>query len=137
MIEENVVSSAGTTLAENDDWGSAPNAAELAATFPVAGAFSLNSGSRDAALVATLSPGTYTAQVSGIGIENRDPVRRLGIGLEDRVEFDQGVAVLADIHFGPRVPNEGQHIRFSYASSLPAIDDGLRRITDFMKKNTR
>ena len=47
------------------------------------------------------------------------------------------IAVLADIHFGSPVENEGQHIRFSYASSLPAIDDGLRRIADFMKKNTR
>ena len=44
---------------------------------------------------------------------------------------------LADIHFGTPVEGEGQHIRFSYASSLPAIDDGLRRIADFMKKNTR
>ena len=50
---------------------------------------------------------------------------------------EAGVAVLADIHFGTPVAGEGQHIRFSYASSLPAIDEGLRRIADFMKKNTR
>jgi aspartate aminotransferase len=54
-----------------------------------------------------------------------------------RLLHEAGVAVLADIHFGTPVPGEGQHIRFSYASSLPAIDDGLRRIADFMKKNTR
>jgi len=50
---------------------------------------------------------------------------------------EAGVAVLADIHFGTPVPGEGQHIRFSYASSLPAIDEGLQRIASFMKKNTR
>jgi aspartate aminotransferase len=54
-----------------------------------------------------------------------------------RLLYEAGVAVLADIHFGTPVEGEGQHIRFSYASSLPAIDEGLRRIADFMKKNTR
>ena len=37
--------------------------------------------------------------------------------LRKRLLNEAGVAVLADIHFGPRVPNEGQHIRFSYATS--------------------
>ena len=41
---------------------------------------------------------------------------------------EAGVAVLADIHFGPRVPNEGQHIRFSYAASNEAIEKGIARI---------
>ncbi len=54
-----------------------------------------------------------------------------------RLLYEAGVAVLADIHFGTPVEGEGQHIRFSYASSLPAIDDGLGRIADFMKTKTR
>jgi aspartate/methionine/tyrosine aminotransferase len=54
-----------------------------------------------------------------------------------RLLYEAGVAVLADIHFGTPVEGEGQHIRFSYASSITAIDDGLGRIADFMKKNTR
>jgi len=54
-----------------------------------------------------------------------------------RLLNEAGVAVLADIHFGPRVPNEGQHIRFSYAASNDAIEKGIARITDFIKKNTR
>jgi len=58
-----IVDSAGVTVAENDDWGSAANAAELAATFPAAGAFSLTAGSRDAALLASLPPGAYSAVV--------------------------------------------------------------------------
>ncbi len=45
------------------------------------------------------------------------------------------MAVLADIHFGTPVEGDGEHLRFSYASSFEAIDEGLERITDFMKKN--
>ena len=65
------------------------------------------------------------------------------IGAADSEEFrkrllnEAGVAVLADIHFGPRVPNEGQHIRFSYAASNAAIEKGIARMTDFIRKNTR
>jgi aspartate aminotransferase len=65
------------------------------------------------------------------------------IGAADSEEFrkrllnEAGVAVLADIHFGPRVPNEGQHIRFSYATSNEAIEMGIARIAEFIKKNTR
>jgi aspartate/methionine/tyrosine aminotransferase len=47
------------------------------------------------------------------------------------------VAVLADIHFGPRVEGDGQHIRFSYAASESAIENGVARIADFIKRNTR
>ena len=65
------------------------------------------------------------------------------IGAADSEEFRKrllnqaGVAVLADIHFGPRVPNEGQHIRFSYAASNEAIEKGVARMTEFINKNTR
>jgi aspartate aminotransferase len=65
------------------------------------------------------------------------------IGAKDSEEFrkrllnEAGVAVLADIHFGPRVPDEGQHIRFSYAASNEAIEKGVARMADFIRKNTR
>jgi hypothetical protein len=49
-------------IAENDNFNSAD-----AATFAAVGAFPLNVGARDAALVATLPSGSYSAQVSGIG----------------------------------------------------------------------
>ncbi len=54
----------GTTLAHaNDDWG---GASALANVFSQVGAFALGSpNSRDAALLVTLAPGTYTAQISG------------------------------------------------------------------------
>jgi aspartate/methionine/tyrosine aminotransferase len=54
-----------------------------------------------------------------------------------RLLYEAGVAVLADIHFGTPVEGEGQHIRFSYASSFEAIDEGLSRLRDFMQKNRR
>ena len=54
-----------------------------------------------------------------------------------RLLHEAGVAVLADIHFGQRVPDEGQHIRFSYAASPDAIRAGIRRISDFVEKNRR
>lgn len=64
-------------------------------------------------------------------------------GCKDSEEFrkrllhEAGVACLADIHFGPRVPDEGQHIRFSYASSLPDIQEGLNRTADFIQRNSK
>ena len=64
-------------------------------------------------------------------------------GMRDSEEFrarllhEAGVAVLADIHFGPRVPGEGQHIRFSYAASHEAIEKGVARMADFIRRNTR
>lgn len=55
------VYSGTTKLVENDNW-----TPDLAATFTAVGAFSLDAGSRDAALRTTLQPGSYTAQVSGV-----------------------------------------------------------------------
>ena len=65
------------------------------------------------------------------------------IGAADSEEFrkrllnEAGVALLADIHFGARVPGEGQHVRFSYAASRQAIEAGVARMADFIRKNTR
>jgi hypothetical protein len=49
-------------VTENDNWTEA-----LAATFQAVGAFALDAGSLDAALLTVLPPGSYTAQVSGLG----------------------------------------------------------------------
>ena len=54
-----------TVLRENDDWGGDPQAVSLGSSV---GAFSLsNPASKDAVLLVTLPPGSYTAQVSGAG----------------------------------------------------------------------
>lgn len=58
-------SGSATPIAANDNWGVAPS---LAATFTALGAFPLAAAdSKDAAVLITLSPGSYTAQVSGVG----------------------------------------------------------------------
>jgi aspartate aminotransferase len=65
------------------------------------------------------------------------------IGAKDSEEFrkrvllEAGVAVLADIHFGRRVPDDGQHVRFSYAASNEDIVEGINRLSKFILKNTR
>ncbi len=65
------------------------------------------------------------------------------IGARDSEEFrkrllnEVGVALLADIHFGARVPGEGQHVRFSYAASKEAIEKGVARMAEYIRKNTR
>jgi aspartate aminotransferase len=64
------------------------------------------------------------------------------VGAKDSEEFrsrllyEAGVAVLADIHFGPRVPDEGQHIRFSYAASNDAIRNGIERLARFIRTHS-
>ena len=50
-------------IASNDNWSDNANAAQIAAN----SGFPLAAGSKDAALLLTLDPGTYTVQVSGVG----------------------------------------------------------------------
>ena len=54
-----------TSLAVNDNWGSAGDAAAIAATAVRVGAFTLPGGSPDAVISTTLAPGSYTAQIRG------------------------------------------------------------------------
>ncbi|OGA19352.1 MAG: hypothetical protein A3I63_08815 [Betaproteobacteria bacterium RIFCSPLOWO2_02_FULL_66_14] len=65
------------------------------------------------------------------------------VGAADSEEFrkrllhEAGVAVLADIHFGARVPGEGQHVRFSYAASKQAIEGGVERMAQFIREGAQ
>ncbi|MCF3648966.1 hypothetical protein [Synoicihabitans lomoniglobus] len=52
----------GLGLYYNDNWGSRPDAAEIAATALQVGAFPLDPASADAALLVELPPGLYTVQ---------------------------------------------------------------------------
>ena len=52
-----------TRIAENDNWG---GGGTLSGAFSQVGAFPLPAGSRDAALLVNLQPGSYTVQVSGV-----------------------------------------------------------------------
>jgi len=57
----------GTVIRENDAWGMEANAAEIVTTAQAVGAFSLLTGSEDAAMLVSLPPGIYTAHMSGVG----------------------------------------------------------------------
>jgi hypothetical protein len=59
------VMSAATSIATNNDWTETASFAQVNATSPIVGAFPLNAGSKDAALVLQLPPGSYTVQISG------------------------------------------------------------------------
>jgi hypothetical protein len=56
--------SGSTKINENDNWG---GDATLTSAFNSVAAFALPATSRDAVLLVTLQPGSYTAQVSGVG----------------------------------------------------------------------
>jgi aspartate/methionine/tyrosine aminotransferase len=43
------------------------------------------------------------------------------------------VALLSDIHFGPRIPGEGEHVRLSFAASVADLEEGLTRLQRFAK----
>lgn len=87
--------SQGEPIASNEDW------AEVnAAVFAAVGAFELESGSRDAALVATLPSGTYTAQLQGgLGagmVEIYDvtgAARLTNLSTRARVEADRSLVI--------------------------------------------
>jgi hypothetical protein len=71
----------GISIGQNNDWSGIPS---LAAAFTDAGAFQLSATSRDAALIASLSPGTNTAQISGVG-------GATGVVLAEAYDLDKGV----------------------------------------------
>ena len=55
------------TVASNNDWGDGGQTAALQTAFAAVRAFSLDVGSKDAALSVRLPPGGYPVQVSGAG----------------------------------------------------------------------
>lgn len=81
--ELKIIDATGRVIAENDDWESAGAPADTAAMFDRLGAFRFRAGSRDAAVVATLPPGSYTAQVSGVD-------GRTGVALVEAYDADTG-----------------------------------------------
>jgi len=63
------VNGVDTVVASNDNWN-----AGLASIFSQVGAYQFTNGSKDAALLITLPPGVYTAQVSGVNLGTGDGV---------------------------------------------------------------
>ena len=56
-----------SAMAQNDNWLTATNAPQVGLVAGQVGAFALAPNSRDAALLVTLEPGAYTAQLTGPG----------------------------------------------------------------------
>ena len=76
-----IYASDGTIITSNDGWGKSADAETLPATTASVGAFPLAAGSRDAALVVDLAPGSYTVSLSsGSG--------QPGVGLAELYELD-------------------------------------------------
>jgi uncharacterized protein (DUF1800 family) len=64
--------SGSSKIADNDNWTTTSVGGST--TFASVGAFGLPAGSADAALIATLGPGNYSAQVTGVGTANTGAV---------------------------------------------------------------
>ena len=58
--------SAGTLVASNTGWSTSTDAAQIATVSAQVGAFALAQGSADCALIANLTAGSYTVQISGV-----------------------------------------------------------------------
>lgn len=77
LADPNLTVYSGTTMvARNNDWSSpttidplqpVATAGEVSTAALSVGAFALSGGSKDAAVLVTLAPGSYTAQVNGVG----------------------------------------------------------------------
>jgi len=59
-----VYDSTGARIAFNDSWA---NSTEVSSAAAATGAFALDAGTKDAALVLSLSPGSYTLEISTAG----------------------------------------------------------------------
>jgi DNA/RNA endonuclease G (NUC1) len=59
--------SGNTPIFVNAGWSTSSDAAAITTASAQAGAFAFLAGSADAAMIVTLAPGAYTAQVSGVG----------------------------------------------------------------------
>jgi hypothetical protein len=78
-------------VASNTGWGTGPNAAQIPGISASVGAFPLTTGSADSALVASLTAGSYTVQISGVS-------NTQGVALAEVYEVSAtGTARLANI----------------------------------------
>ncbi|PIU21707.1 MAG: aspartate aminotransferase [Candidatus Diapherotrites archaeon CG08_land_8_20_14_0_20_34_12] len=65
------------------------------------------------------------------------------VGARDSEEFrkrlldEANIATVVDIHFGFRNPEDGQHMRFSYATSMENLKKGMDGLRNFIEKNRK
>lgn len=85
-----VFDSYGNIVAENSSWGSNSDSLQISSAASAVGAFPLPLGSADCAVLASLVPGSYTAEVSGIG-------GTTGVALAEVYEINYGVPEIINI----------------------------------------
>jgi peroxiredoxin len=88
-----IANAAGEKIVANDNWGDVPDAPGLKAAFTAQGAFALSDGSRDAAALVTLAPGSYTVQVAGSGTG----AAATGVALVEVYEADASPSTLVNL----------------------------------------
>lgn len=104
--------SSGLEIATNDDWGSdSAKIEELKAAFSAVGAFSLGTSSRDSALIANLTEGSYTAHVTSVSgttgtalLEIYDlsgPARLINLSARSLVSADNTLSIGGLVVAGP------------------------------------
>ena len=75
---------AAARIAQNDNWD---GTSELKAAFSSVYAFAFPDTGKDAALLVTLQPGSYTAQVSGVG-------NTMGVALAEVYEIPEALVTM-------------------------------------------
>ena len=94
-----VFNAAGDRVLVNDNWGEVPDVAAVRAASIAQGAFALPEGSRDAAMLVTLAPGSYTVQVAGTGTG----AAAQGVALVEVYEADAAPSTLVNLSCRARV----------------------------------
>ncbi len=116
----NVFDASGRLLASNTGWNNDPRLAAAAASV---GAFAFAPGTADCALIITLPPGAYTAQVSGVG-------GTTGVALAEVYEMSStgtrlsNISVRAQVGTGANVIIPGFYVSGSGRESLLLRADG-------------
>ncbi len=94
-----VFNAAGDKVLVNDNWGEVPDVPALRAAATAQGAFALPEGSRDAAMLVTLAPGSYTVQVAGVGAGTAAQ----GVAIVEVYEADASPSTLVNLSCRARV----------------------------------
>jgi hypothetical protein len=101
-----IYNASGQAIATNSGWGTAADPAAIAAAAARTGAFAFAAGSNDTALLLTLAPGNYTAQVAGAG-------------------GSSGVALVEAYDLDPRVSGTSRAINLSTRGQVAAGENAL------------
>ncbi len=107
----NVFTASGEKILVNDNWSEVPDVSALRFAFATQGAFALPEGSRDAAMLVTLPPGSYTVQVAGAGTG----AAAQGVAIVEVYEADAGSSTLVNLSCRARVGTGGDILIAGFA----------------------